>query len=95
MFQGILEYFAPKYSPDPEDFVYLNIFHAVSKKSIRIGSIKRKELNVTYIVSKILKEKLTNPSGDLTVGLNCVKSKVTCPTCGHTKVCKDGVSYTD
>src|SRR5436190_6319283 len=95
VFGGILEYFAPKYSPDLEDFVSLNIFQVDTRKSIWIGPIKRKELNVTYVVSKILKEKLTNPSGDLTVGLNCVKSKVTCPTCGHTKVCKDGVSYTD
>src|SRR5436190_10743039 len=95
VFGGILEYFAPKYSPDSEDFVSLNIFHADTKKSIWIGPIKRKELNVGYIETELLKEKLTNPSGDLTVGLNCVTSKVTCPTCGHTKVSKDGMSYTD
>jgi len=95
VFGGILEYIAPKYSPDPEDFVSLNIFHADTKKSIWIGPIKHKELNVGYVETEFLKEKLTNPSGDLTVGLNCVKSKVTCPTCGHTKVSKDGVSYTD
>src|SRR5436190_12876697 len=95
VFGGILEYFASKYSPDPEDFVSLNIFHADTKKSIWIGPIKRKELNVGYVETEILKEKLTNPSGDLTVGLNCVNPKVTCPTCGHTKVSKDGMSYTD
>src|SRR5436190_2699657 len=95
VFGGMLEYFTPKYSPDPEDFVSLNIFHADTKKSIWVGPIKRKELNVGYIETKFLKEKLTNPSGDLTVGLNCVKSKVTCPTCGHTKESKDGMSYTD
>src|SRR5436190_690697 len=95
VFGGMLEYFAPKYSTDPEDIVSLNIFHADTKKSIWIGPIKRKELNVGYVETKFLKEKLTNPSGDLTVGLNCVKSKVTCPTCGHTKASKDGVTYTD
>src|SRR5436190_8066407 len=95
VFRGILEYFTPKYSPDSEDFVSLNIFHADTKKSIWIGPIKRKELNAGYIETEILKEKLTNPSGDLTVGLNCVNPKVTCPTCGHTKVSKDGMSYTD
>ena len=95
VFEGILEYFAPKYSPDPEDFVSLTIFHADTKSIIWIEPRKRKELDVTYIVSKIFKEKLTNPSGVLAVGLNCVKSKVTCPSCGHTKVSKDGMSYTD
>src|SRR5436190_15155488 len=95
LFGGMLEYFDTKYSTDPEDFVSLNIFHVDTKKSIWIGPIKRKELNVGYIETEFLKEKLTNPSGDLTVGLNCVKSKVTCPTCGHTKVSKDGIVYTD
>src|SRR5436190_136539 len=95
VFEGILEYFAPKYSPDPEDFVSLDIFHTDTNKSIWLWPRKRKELNAGYIVSNILKEKITNPSGDLTVALNCLKSKVTCPTCGHTKVTKDGIVYSN
>src|SRR5436190_17520434 len=95
VFEGILEYFAPKYSPDREDFVSLDIFHTDTNKSIWIWPRKRKELNAGYIVSNILKEKITNPSGDLTVALNCLKSKVSCPTCGHTKVTKDGIVYSN
>ena len=74
-----------KYSPDPEDFVSLNIFNADTNQSIWIMPIKRKELNVTYIVFRILKEKIKNPSGDLTVALNCLKCKVSCSSCRHTK----------
>src|SRR5436190_2867890 len=95
VFEGILEYFAPKYSPDPEDFVSLDIFHTDTNKSIWLWPRKRKELNAGVIVSKILKEMITNPSGDLTVALNCLKSKVSCPTCGHTKVTKDGIVYSN
>src|SRR5436190_3596776 len=95
VFEGILEYFAPKYSPDPEDFVSLDIFHTDTNKSIWLWPRKRKELNAGDIVSNILKEKITNPSGDLTVALNCLKSKVSCPTCGHTKVTKDGIVYSN
>src|SRR5436190_21868600 len=57
LFGGMLEYFDTKYSTDPEDFVSLNIFHVDTKKSIWIGQIKRKELNVGYIETKFLKEK--------------------------------------
>src|SRR5436190_19474155 len=49
VFGGILEYFAPKYSCDLEDCVSLNIFQVDTRKSIWIGPIKRKELNVTYV----------------------------------------------
>src|SRR5436190_8132624 len=95
VFEGILEYFAPKYSPDPEDFVSLDIFHADTNKSIWLWPRKRKELNAGDIVSKMLKEKITNPSVDLTVALNCLKTKVTCPTCGHTEVTEVGIVYSN
>src|SRR5436190_259999 len=94
LFVGILEYLASKYYADPEDLVSLDIFHVDTNKTIWLWPKKRKELNVGDIVSEILKEKLTNPSGDLTIALNCIKSEVTCPTCGHTRISKDGVVYT-
>jgi len=95
LFGGILEYFAPKYSPDPEDFVSLDVFHADTGKSMWLWPRKREELNAGVVVSEILEEGMAGPSGDLTVALNCLGSEVACPTCGHTKATKDGTVYSN
>src|SRR5436190_5338097 len=95
LFGGILEYLAPKYSLEPEDFVSFDFFHADTNTTQWMWPLKRKELNVAHIVSALLGGNIANPSGHLTIALNCLKAEITCPTCGHTRVNKDGMSYTD
>ena len=95
LFKAILEYLAPKYSPEPEDFVSFDFFHADTNTIQWMWPRKRKELNVGHIVSTLLTGNIANPSGHLTIALNCRKAEITCLACGHTRVNKYGMSYTD
>ena len=95
VFKGIMEYFAPNFSPDPEDFTSVGLYQADTNKFVWLWPRKHKEFNVGVLVQHILKEGMGDPSGELTVALKCAKGKITCPTCGHVKVNKDGRGYTD
>src|SRR5436190_6489341 len=55
----------------------------------------RTYINTGDIVSELLRGRIANPSGYLTIALHFLKAKLACPTCGHTRVNKDGMSYTD
>src|SRR5215468_6380438 len=93
VFKGIMEFFAPNFSPDPEDFTTVDIYHADTNKTVWLWPRKQKEFNVGVLVQHILKEGMANPSGELTIALNCVKDKITCHTCRHNRITKDGMIY--
>src|SRR5436190_7027619 len=95
LFNGILEYLNPKYPPEPEDCVCFYFFHADTNTTQWMRPRKRKDINAGDIVSELLRGRIANPSGYLTIALHFLKAKITCPTCGHTRVNKDGMSYTD
>src|SRR5436190_6701169 len=95
LFNGILEYLDPKYPPQHEALACLDFFHADTNTTQWMRPRKRKDINAGDIVSEFLRGRIANPSGYLTIALHFLKAKITCPTCGHTRVNKDGMSYTD